>query len=62
MNEREDRQQMGRRPQAPACRRARSKDGDRELREAGKRIRELEMENSFPKKAAAFFAKEQQGL
>ena len=37
------------------------KDGDRELREAGKQIRELEMENAFLKKAAVFFAKEQQG-
>lgn len=32
---------------------------DKELREAKRRIRELEMENSFLKKAAAFFAKEQ---
>ena len=28
---------------------------DRELREAGKRIREIEMETAFLKKAAAFF-------
>ena len=33
----------------------------RESREARKRIRELGMENAFPKKAAAFFAKEQGG-
>ncbi|MGN0262732.1 MAG: transposase [Eggerthellaceae bacterium] len=33
-----------------------------EVRAMRKRIRELEMENAFLKKAAAFFAKEQQGL
>lgn len=32
---------------------------DRELCEAKRRIRELEMENAFLKKAAAFFAKSQ---
>lgn len=32
---------------------------DRDLREARKRIREIEMENAFLKKAAAFFAKSQ---
>ena len=32
---------------------------DRELREAKRRIRELEMENAFLKKAAAFFATSQ---
>ncbi len=31
----------------------------REMREARRRIRELEMENAFLKKAAAFFAKDQ---
>ena len=31
---------------------------DREPREARKRIRELETENAFPKKASAFFARE----
>lgn len=33
--------------------------GGNELRAANKRIRELEMENAFLKKAAAFFAKGQ---
>lgn len=37
----------------------RPKAEDRELREAKRRIRELEMENAFLKKAAAFFAKSQ---
>ena len=32
---------------------------EKELAEANKRIRELEMENAFLKKAAAFFAKSQ---
>ena len=32
---------------------------DRVLREARRRIRELEMESAFPKKAAALFAREQ---
>lgn len=35
-------------------------DQSDELKVAQKRIRELEMENSFLKKAAAFFAKEQE--
>lgn len=32
--------------------------GERELREAKKRIRELETGNGFPRRAAAFFAKD----
>lgn len=35
------------------------KAADRELHETRKRMRELEMENAFLKKTAAFFAKEQ---
>lgn len=35
------------------------KADDAELREARRRIRELEQENAFLKKAAAFFAKDQ---
>lgn len=35
------------------------KAGERELHKAQRRIRELEMENAFLKKAAAFFAREQ---
>lgn len=35
------------------------KAGDREPREARRRIRGLEMEDAFPKKAAALFAREQ---
>lgn len=35
------------------------KAGEAELREARRRIRELEQENAFLKKAAAFFAKDQ---
>ena len=35
------------------------KAGERELREAQRRIRGLETGNAFPKKAAAFFAREQ---
>ena len=34
-------------------------DEDAELRRAQRRIRELEMENAFLKKAAAFFARDQ---
>ena len=34
--------------------------GEKELAEANRRIRELEMENAFLKKAAAFFAKSHQ--
>ena len=33
--------------------------GEKELAKANRRIRELEMENAFLKKAAAFFAKSQ---
>lgn len=55
----QDREQVGAEPPARACRRARPKAEDRELREAKRRIRELEMENAFLKKAAAFFAKSQ---
>ena len=50
---------MGPGPPPRARGRAQSKAEDRELHEARKRIRELEMENAFLKKTAAFFAKEQ---
>lgn len=47
----ERRRQLGAEPSA--------EQESQELKEARKRIRELEMENAFLKKAAAFFAKDQ---
>ena len=46
-------------PAAPDAKAGARGPGDAELKRALKRIRELEMENAFLKKAAAFFAKDQ---
>lgn len=55
----QDGQPMGATPRRELSGEPDPKAEDRELREARRRIRELEMENAFLKKVAAFFAKDQ---